>query len=910
MSLTSSLYAGTSGLSNTGSALQVTSNNISNINTLGFKKGTATFADTLYQTIGTNAGTSQVGLGMNVDNVAQVFTDGSLETTSNSTDLAIGGDGFFIVSASGSEETYYTRAGNFSFDQNGALVSSEGHNLQGWYVDGNSGDEYGAVTDLILTEFTSPPDDTNEITVITNLDSDTESFSTVLSNLFEYNEEDGTTMNSDGYEYQTVLNVYDSLGSSHEVTVYYDKQSDTDWEYVITCDPDEDKRVLVADTDSKGLLARGTISFSESSGKIVSMNMEEFTGVIGNVGISGNNTIEDVHFEIEDFEAIQSDGYGFEMSYNGTDWELDRGSLPAAYPDAEIILSNSTTIYIVLDPDSSGGLDEADLKISLDEYATSGDTLTFNVNDPTELHIQDIENVVYTGDANNNTTVSINNAGVMTTDAEDISIIWNPYTETWAWSNPEGALDEDTLISDLATSDTSEVIIDDPSLITIYNADTMTMVSDDVSLRYNNTIGSWDWNEALKEDDITATYDPALNSDPEINIVNPGNEGAIDSDGDIELTWEASTSTWSVLSSAGLAVSVVASDSNEDQVWVKVHSSDTTDTGASTIEFLFDESMSDSEDQLISFSIDPTPPAEYAEAVITAGTQGVIINFNGDSEDDVFIDVTDSLSPTPTTVTDGTTFSFGVNPDNPPDLYRNATLSGDATYCSIDLDGSGNEDDKEDIVFTFEEELIEHSTITFDIEGSTAWRTVTTDEAEETGYYQFTADFLGGEFGSTEADISFNIGSKFDGNNWINDSLSSTQYATSSSTTYQDADGYASGDLTGIEVDTDGLVTGSYSNGQGLALFKVALADFNNVNGLKSIGGNLYAATTDSGSAITNKPGENGLGTLSSYALEMSNVDISEEFVNMIELQTAYEANAKIITTVDQMMNTVIGMKQ
>ena len=136
MSLTSSLYAGTSGLSNTGSALQVTSNNISNINTLGFKKGTATFADTLYQTIGTNAGTSQVGLGMNVDNVAQVFTDGSLETTSNSTDLAIGGDGFFIVSASGSEETYYTRAGNFSFDQNGALVSSEGHNLQGWYVEG------------------------------------------------------------------------------------------------------------------------------------------------------------------------------------------------------------------------------------------------------------------------------------------------------------------------------------------------------------------------------------------------------------------------------------------------------------------------------------------------------------------------------------------------------------------------------------------------------------------------------------------------------------------------------------------------------------------------------------------------------------------------------------------------------
>ena len=102
--------------------------------------------------------------------------------------------------------------------------------------------------------------------------------STVLSNAFKYDEEDGTTMDSDGYEYQTVVSVYDSLGSPHEVTVYYDKKSDTEWQYVIACDPDEDKRTLVADTDSAGLLARGTISFSESSGKILSMNMEEFTG--------------------------------------------------------------------------------------------------------------------------------------------------------------------------------------------------------------------------------------------------------------------------------------------------------------------------------------------------------------------------------------------------------------------------------------------------------------------------------------------------------------------------------------------------------------------------------------------------------------------------------------------------------
>ena len=372
MSLSSSLYAGTSGLGNTGNALQVTSNNISNINTLGFKKGTATFADTLYQTIGTNAGASQVGLGMNVDNVASVFTDGSLETTSNATDLAIGGDGFFIVSELGSEESYYTRAGNFSFDENGALVTSGGYVLQGWYVDANTGEEYGAITDLILTEFTSPPDDTEEITVITNLDSDAESLSTVLSNLFEHDTDTGISMDSGGYEYQTVVTVYDSLGSSHEVTVYYDKKSDTDWEYVITSNPSEDNRALVAGTDAAGLLARGTITFSESSGEIVSMTMEELTGIIGNVDVSGNNSIENVHFEIEDSEAIQLDGYGISMSFDGDKWILDDTNLPSSYSDAEIIYSDATTVYLVLDPTSSGGDAEADVKISLDEYAMAG----------------------------------------------------------------------------------------------------------------------------------------------------------------------------------------------------------------------------------------------------------------------------------------------------------------------------------------------------------------------------------------------------------------------------------------------------------------------------------------------------------------------------------------------------------
>ena len=496
----------------------------------------------------------------------------------------------------------------------------------------------------------------------------------------------------------------------------------------------------------------------------------------------------------------------------------------------------------------------------------------------------------------------------MTTSIEGVNIVWNPYTETWAFSDPEAAAENGTLIGDLGTSDATSVNTDS-SVVSVTNADVMTLVSG-VELRFNGT--DWDWNEALKSDDITGETDTLDGDiDPDVTIISAGSEGAIATASDIELEWDGSS--WSVVNDGGLNVAIVASESDENGVQITVYSSSS--AGASTIEYTFgDDSLTTSGGQTISFSIDPTPPEEYSDAqIISTADNSVSIDFDGDSTSDVVINVTSGAT---TTLSGGETFSFEVDPDTPPSAYSDATITGDETYCSIDLDGSGNEDDKKDIVFTFDEDLGTNtansvSTLSFDIEGSTAWRTVTDENIEDSnGYCAFTVDFLGGDYGTTETLIAFDIGTSYDNSNWVNDSLSTTQYASSSSTTYQDADGYPSGDLEGVEVSSDGVVTGSYSNGQEIALFQIALADFNNPNGLESEGGNLYSATTDSGAAITNQPGENGLGTLSSYSLEMSNVDISEEFVSMIELQNAYEANAKIISTVDEMMSTVISMKR
>ncbi|MGM0644549.1 MAG: flagellar hook-basal body complex protein, partial [Thermodesulfobacteriota bacterium] len=204
----------------------------------------------------------------------------------------------------------------------------------------------------------------------------------------------------------------------------------------------------------------------------------------------------------------------------------------------------------------------------------------------------------------------------------------------------------------------------------------------------------------------------------------------------------------------------------------------------------------------------------------------------------------------------------------------------------------------------------DRSEIDFDIIGSTSWSPIDKSEITQSGYFSFTTDFLGGDFGSTENEIELDIGTVYDGINFVNDSMSTTQFAKASSTVFQDADGYAAGDLQSVDIASDGVITGVYSNGELIPLFRVGLAKFLNNYGLSNEGGNLFSETRDSGTAITNKPGENGLGTLSPNSLEMSNVDISEEFVNMITTQRGFQANSKTVTTTDEMMQTVINMKR
>lgn len=141
------------------------------------------------------------------------------------------------------------------------------------------------------------------------------------------------------------------------------------------------------------------------------------------------------------------------------------------------------------------------------------------------------------------------------------------------------------------------------------------------------------------------------------------------------------------------------------------------------------------------------------------------------------------------------------------------------------------------------------------------------------------------------------------------DLSNSTQFGSKFAVTDLQQDGYASGDLTSINISNDGMVMASYSNGVTRAEAQVALANFRNPQGLLSVGGNNWVESIDSGPAVLGKPGDGNFGALRSGALEDSNVDLTAELVNMMTAQRAYQANAQTIKTQDQVMSTLVNLR-
>jgi flagellar hook protein FlgE len=136
-----------------------------------------------------------------------------------------------------------------------------------------------------------------------------------------------------------------------------------------------------------------------------------------------------------------------------------------------------------------------------------------------------------------------------------------------------------------------------------------------------------------------------------------------------------------------------------------------------------------------------------------------------------------------------------------------------------------------------------------------------------------------------------------------------TQVAAQSSTTTTNQNGYASGTLQSYNINADGTISGSFSNGQVQTIGQIALASFANMQGLALAGGNSYTPTLASGQAVIGAPEAGGRGSLTGGSLELSNVDISTEFTNLIVVQRGFEANARMVTTFDSVSQDTINLQ-
>jgi flagellar hook protein FlgE len=152
--------------------------------------------------------------------------------------------------------------------------------------------------------------------------------------------------------------------------------------------------------------------------------------------------------------------------------------------------------------------------------------------------------------------------------------------------------------------------------------------------------------------------------------------------------------------------------------------------------------------------------------------------------------------------------------------------------------------------------------------------------------------------GTGAADLSFTI-----------DFSGTAQYGAPFSVSSLTQDGYTTGRLAGIDIDSEGVIFGRYTNGQAQSLGQVVLANFSNPQGLRQLGDTSWTETADSGAALIGTPGSSTLGVLQSGALEQSNVDLTAQLVSLITAQRNFQANAQVISTADQITQTIINLR-
>ncbi len=248
---------GLSGLNAAGKSLDVIGNNIANASTVGFKSSQAQFADLYANSLNGVAGNNP-GIGVSISRIAQQFTQGNIETTNNPLDISINGGGFFRTVAPGGE-VQYSRNGQFLLDKNGVITNAQGNAITGYLANKDGVILSGAPTPIKIDTSDLTPVETTEANFKINLSS-----TTPLPSKTPFNAADPLT-----YSKQTVLDVFDSLGNAHTMSMFYVNKGSGVWDVYAGSDGvqiDAKKVAQAAVTDGPTITARNNYYAAVESG--------------------------------------------------------------------------------------------------------------------------------------------------------------------------------------------------------------------------------------------------------------------------------------------------------------------------------------------------------------------------------------------------------------------------------------------------------------------------------------------------------------------------------------------------------------------------------------------------------------------------------------------------------------------
>lgn len=835
-----SLWSGVSGLQAHQVAMDVEGNNISNVNTTGFKYSRADFGTMFSQTVkiataptdgrgGSNP--LQIGLGVSVSSTTRIHSQGSVQTTDKNTDVAINGDGFFMVSDDGGLTRYLTRSGDFKLDAYGNFVNNAGFVVQGWNInwDTQSIDSSRTPQNIFIDPgMHIPAAKSTEVAIKANLNSGL-SVGTAktpiygLDSVHGFNKKDGTAKNEND---TGITQFYTTSKNSVEVT-----------EKGVDC---------AALFNGKG----DGLNLRDGQGIWVSYADSKFsTDVPNGVNVFNPNTQATQNGVI--FWGDENNAVNLDITLNGV--RIQNNSIKSLDQAIEYINTftaptdtrEGTGVKAVRKADGSG----------IEFINTNADGTTDNMK-----NIDLVVNQANTaGERHNLTWQANNNSFQAVSRKQRANSVWIP------GNNPVNGTERIQIVTAHKYVYSSTPVQLDP----MYNPDGGPAFNQanintpgTAENNYRNAVNGSLLNTTVRTFRTTEDLRELLQRDARYGVDYDGS-GGFEADG---------------------------SDVNEG---VKV-------TVGATGEFIISNP-----------NVQSTPP----NGIVQNNRRPHDISFNVTAYTDAKGKVSTNMAFTNIFKGFDGVLTVGNSNRQSEQLFLSAFSAGLEIFDSL---GSKH---------TIEVQFVKQSTTQ---DGGNEWQMIirvpepaeinTTGEGPNNivvGTARFNNDGSLANYSPKTINFSPNNGAAPNqqiklsfGTSGSNDGLVSSNSA--STLTGQATDGYTSGNLKpdAIRVDDKGNILGEFTNGKTFAVAKMAMASVANNSGLEEIGGNLFKVTANSGAIVVGEAGTGGRGEMKTSALEMSNVDLSRSLTELIIIQRGYQANSKTISTSDQMLQTLIQLKQ